>query len=117
MKKKGSKELHDIIVSDTLRLLGNEAFHLGRFFANPTGRAYRDREWGREWISYGVHGSPDIFGILLGGRYIGIEVKSGAARQQDNQRLFEAMVKKFGGIYVVVRSPDEALNAVIKSFK
>ena len=112
---RGSKQEHERIVRETLILLGREAFKLGRFFENPTGVAYRDHSWGREWISYGVKGSPDIYGIILGGRYVGIEIKSGNAIQQDNQVKFQAMVRSFGGFYFVCRSSADALEAVLKA--
>lgn len=110
----GSRKEHDQIVTDTLILLGKKAHHLGRFFPNPTGQAYRDHDWGREHIRYGVLGSPDIYGIITGGRYIGFEVKSGNASQQPNQKRFEAMIKNLGGYYFVVRSPKEALTSVLE---
>jgi hypothetical protein len=109
----GSKAEHGRILNDTLILLGKEAHHLGRFFRNETGSAYRDVDGERVWIKFGVLGSPDIWGILCNGQYIGIEIKSGAATQQDNQKAFEKMVKKFNGHYFVARSASEALSVVI----
>ena len=105
---------HEKIVKQILILLGREASHLGRWFHNPTGVAFRDYTWGRQYIQYGVVGSPDIYGIILGGHYVGIEVKSGAAKQQKNQIAFEKMIKSFGGHYVVARSAEEALDSVLR---
>ncbi|MEK0431446.1 MAG: hypothetical protein RL139_1250, partial [Gemmatimonadota bacterium] len=56
-------------------------------------------------------------GILRGGRRLEVEVKSARGRQQPNQRAFGAMVTKYGGLYVVVRSPEEAIEAVEKALK
>lgn len=112
---KGSIHEHDRIVNETLLLLGREAHHIGRFFSNPTGVAYRDHAWGREWIQYGVKGSGDIWGIIKGGTHLWIEIKSGGATQQENQKDFEKMIIRFGGIYVVARSPEEALDYVFQA--
>lgn len=111
----GSTEAHERIVRETLELLGREAHQFGRFFRNDTGVAYRDDSFGRRtYIAYGVKGSGDIYGFVTGGRIIYFEVKSGNATQQENQKRFEAMVKKFGGHYFVIRSASEALEAVYK---
>lgn len=59
-------------------------------------------------IRFGLVGSADILGIHEGGTFIAIEVKTGAARQTKEQRSFEGMIRKFGGLYIVVHSVDEA---------
>ena len=112
--EKGSTEAHEQIVRETLILLGREAYRLGRFFRNETGVAYRDDNGRRTWIAYGIKGSPDIYGILLGGTYIGLEIKSGNATQQPNQKAFQAMVESLGGRYKVCRSAQEALEFVFR---
>jgi hypothetical protein len=111
----GSAENHNILINQTLLLLGRNAMQVGRFFRNETGCAYRDGPRGREYVRYGVLGSPDIYGIIIGGRYIGLEGKTGNASQQENQVAFEQMVKKLGGFYFVFRSPDEALHYVLRA--
>lgn len=50
---------------------------------------------------------------VINGAFIGIEFKSLVGRQSDDQKTFEANVKKAGGKYYVIRSVDE-LEAVIK---
>lgn len=52
-------------------------------------------------IVYGKIGHPDISG-LLHGIWIGIEIKTGNAVQSKDQKNFEAMIKKAGGVYIVV---------------
>lgn len=79
---------------------------LGRFWSQPTGAAYRDNTL----VRYGVIGSADISGILIGGIRVEIEVKTGQATQSDQQKNFERMIKMFGGIYIVAHSVDEALD-------
>ncbi len=111
----GSKKEHDKIVAQTLILLGREASHIGRFFPNPTGVAYRDRTFHREYVRYGIPGSPDIIGIMIGGFWVGIEIKSGNAKQQKNQRAFQLMINSFGGFYMVAKSADEALDSILRA--
>jgi hypothetical protein len=78
---------------------------MGRFWKQETGAAYR----GSHLIHYGLKGSADITGIMRGGRRIEVEVKTGRAVQQDNQKAFETMIKMFGGYYFVVHSVEEAI--------
>lgn len=108
---RGSSEVHERTVERALILLGKEAYQIGRFFRNETGAAYRDTKGGKRiWFHYGIKGSPDIYGILAGGRYIGIEIKTGNAVQQENQKLFQRMIESFGGLYKVCKSEHEALE-------
>jgi len=68
---------------------------------------------GRRKVRYGLcNGSADLIGILRGGRFIGIEVKTGHATQSREQKLFQALVLRMGGIYVVARSIEDAHAAV-----
>jgi hypothetical protein len=115
MFRHGSTENHKVLIDATLLHLGKNAMHVGRFFRNETGCAYRDGPRGREYVRYGVLGSPDIYGILVGGRYIGLEGKTGKAVQAQNQIAFEAMVRKLGAHYFVFHSPDEALDYVLRA--
>ncbi len=59
-------------------------------------------------VRFGLVGSADLLGILRGGRFCAMEVKTGAARQSSRQVAFQKMIERFGGLYVVVRSADEA---------
>lgn len=67
-------------------------------------------------FKYGLTGSADIIGILNDGRFLAIEIKSGNATQSKEQKNFEAMIKKFGGVYFVVRSAEDALKMLTESF-
>lgn len=117
MERRGSKQEHDRIVKATLILLGKEAHAVCRVWDSPCGVAYRVNEFTsrKEWIAYGHKGGPDIEGILLGGRWLGIEIKSGKATQQQNQVMFEMMINRFGGLYILARSPEEALESVLRA--
>lgn len=65
------------------------------------------------WVDYGVKGMADISGLLrvrsgLGVR-LEIEIKTGSARQEPDQKNFERMVKSLGGFYYVARSVQDAI--------
>ncbi len=67
---------------------------------------------GDRFLRYGLKGSPDIIGIADGGRFIGIEVKTGKARQTPEQKLFEAMVFRRRGLYILARSVQDVRDAL-----
>jgi hypothetical protein len=64
-------------------------------------------------IRFGQTGEADIQGILLGaGRMIAIEVKSSKGVLSRDQEAWGAMIRRFGGLYIVARSVEEAVLAV-----
>lgn len=73
-------------------------------------------EYGSFMVRYGVgKGGSDLIGIVNTGRFIALEVKTGNAVPDKNQKLFLRLVNKFGGYGVVVRSVQDAVNAVEKA--
>jgi hypothetical protein len=59
-------------------------------------------------VEYGLcPGAADLIGIGPGGRFVGCEVKTGKAKQTEEQLRFERLVKRYNGIYVVARSVDD----------
>lgn len=62
-------------------------------------------------IRFGVGGpgGSDLIGIYRG-RFLAVEIKTAVGRQTEEQRTFEALITRLGGIYVVLRSVDEALR-------
>lgn len=64
-------------------------------------------------IKYGIKGETDLQGIVAPfGRSLFIEVKTGGGVLSDEQEIFRAMVEKFGGIYVLARSVQDAVDGV-----
>lgn len=63
-------------------------------------------------VRFGVPGSPDLVGILPGGIWLGIEVKSETGRQSTEQINFMNMVRRFGGVYVLARSVQDVWDAI-----
>ena len=89
---------------------------------NNVGVAQVVQESGLATIRYGLCvGSSDLVGIInVGpmdapvGIFFGLEVKTRRGRQREEQVLFEGVVRRFGGEYLVARSAAEALAAIDK---
>lgn len=65
---------------------------------NPSGRM----------VQFGVPGQPDLMGLRLPhGQLIGIEVKSATGKQRPDQKAFQTMMERFGGLYILARSVDD----------
>lgn len=96
------------IQAEVLRVLGARP-DLRLWRAN-TGAAI-DPSTGR-LIRFGVPGQADLSGILAGGRRLEIEIKSARGRQTPHQQFFGAMIVRFGGLYIVAHSLQDALSAI-----
>jgi hypothetical protein len=57
-------------------------------------------------------GTSDLVACVPPGRFFGIEVKTETGRQSPAQVKFEAAVRKRGGVYLLVRSPQDAVAQV-----
>jgi hypothetical protein len=66
-------------------------------------------------MAVGLPGQSDIQGCLCG-RAVYIEVKTATGRQRTDQRAFEAAVTKAGGIYIVARSHEDAVEQLLVAF-
>jgi hypothetical protein len=75
---------------------------------NNTGAVQVD---GKRFVRFGRKGSPDILGILPGGRILCVECKSKRGRQTAEQKDFEAEVTRRGGVYVLARGFEDLENA------
>lgn len=88
----------------------SQAFHPhGVFWTADTGVA-RSMD-GKRVIKFGLVGQADVQGCI-GGRWVGVEVKALRGRQRESQRRFQAAVEAAGGVYVIARSPTEAVAAL-----
>lgn len=101
MNIKGSQELHQKILHECLK--ASAGLKYLRIWKQNTGAM----KIGERYISFGLKGSADLSGILLDGTRLEVEVKSGAAKQNDAQVNFEKMIETFNGVYMVVRSANE----------
>ena len=66
--------------------------------------------WGRK-VQFGLPGTPDILGCVRG-TFVGIEVKSATGRQTLEQVRFQAQFEASGGLYILARSVDDAINGL-----
>lgn len=76
-------------------------------FRNNIGMA--ERRGHKIRFGVGGPGGSDLIGIYRG-RFLAVEIKTPVGRQTEEQRTFEALITRLGGIYVVLRSVDEALR-------
>ena len=77
---------------------------------NPTG-AVQVRPG--QFMRFGKRGSPDVIGVLPGGRFLAIEVKAQGGRLSPEQASFLERIRSLGGLAIVARSfvdIDEALR-------
>ncbi len=102
----GESAEHTALVNEILATFGSRRDLT--LWKNATGAV----KLGDRFLRYGLKGSPDIIGIQDGGRFIGIEVKTGQARQTPEQKLFEAMLFRRRGLYILARSVDDVKNAL-----
>lgn len=96
------------VVGSVLETLGRRP-DLCRVWRQNTG-CLRDC-WGRP-VRFGCVGAGDISGLLIDGRRLEIECKSTTGKQRPEQEAFQAMIQRFGGVYLLVRSVEEAVRGV-----
>lgn len=83
----------------------------GLFWRNNVGKLQDAR--GR-WVTYGIGiGSPDIVGMLYpAGRFVGLEIKTSTGQVSPEQAAWHNAAFNAGALVRVVRSVQEALDAV-----
>lgn len=99
-----------------------------RDIQNDILRAFGTRSWLRLWranvgvarigcrvVRFGVPGQADLTGILPGGRRLEIEAKSPDGVQTQDQRNYQLMIERFGGLYVLARSVDDVRRALARA--
>lgn len=59
-----------------------------------------------------VDGLGDIMGVYSG-RPVAIETKAKRGRFEETQKIFRRNFERAGGIYIVARSPEEAIAALV----
>jgi hypothetical protein len=60
-------------------------------------------------VRFGVGGpgGADLIGLFRGA-FVAVEVKTPTGRQSEDQRIYQRLVESKQGIYVIVRSEDDA---------
>lgn len=71
--------------------------------------------YGAARVRYGLGlGSADLIGLLVpSGRGLAIEVKSARGRLSSEQMAWRGAWERAGGLYVLARTPEEALDAIV----
>ena len=81
-----------------------------RFFDQHVGTFYTKNN---RPIRIGTKGMPDVFALYPFNNqliYISLEFKTGSARQSLDQVRWQKLVTSMGGIYLVVRDVDTAID-------
>lgn len=104
-------ELYDLFIRELQQRLPCRLWrnHVGQV-EDRFGRTHR----------FGVPGSGDLQGwIKVEGRavHLEVEVKGPRGRQRPGQRAHQSLVDAWGGIYVVARSVDEAVEKVERAVR
>lgn len=66
---------------------------------------------GRRYIRFGYPGAPDIIAVI-GGKYVGIEVKDGDEQQSEKQVEFQRKLEKAGGFYILARKLEDVIEVL-----
>lgn len=77
------------------------------FYRTNTGGAHV----GDGFIKFGIPGQADVTGVA-GGRFVALELKRRTGKQRKTQVAYQSRVEAAGGLYIVVRSVDDALNPI-----
>lgn len=62
-------------------------------------------------ITFGEKGASDIM-LVVRGRFVGIETKAASGRVSDDQKAWRDKVLAAGGIYIVARCLEDAMDLV-----
>ena len=110
---------HSTLVREIRLALGGPDCDDLALWPSPNGDAMRwDMRTSR--VTHSHLGLPVGVGDLVGimwpsGRWVELEVKTGGARQTEEQRTRATLIRRMGGFYAVVRSVDDARGAVVRA--
>lgn len=95
--------MNESLLMDRVRLvLGSDP--AGVWFRNNTGVANQRGHM----VRYGLgNGSADLIGLFRG-HFVAVEIKTPIGRQSEDQRRWQALIEAKQGMYVIVRSEDDA---------
>ena len=61
---------------------------------------------------YGRRGAPDLVACLMGGRFMGIEVKAPNGKSSKLQLHWKRKIEQKGGVYLIARSVNDVRKVV-----
>lgn len=79
------------------------------FYRNNSGAMVIPTKTGSRFLRFGATGSPDIV-CVIGGQYVGIEVKDIKGKLSEGQKDFKERLEKAGGKYILARSLEDVLT-------
>ncbi len=106
---KTANGLTNAIIYDIMHVRGGAAYRINN------GATY-DRAKNIYRAGVTKRGVPDIIGVL-GGRFIGIEVKIGADRQSSHQREVEAEINAARGVYFIAKTYEQYVSSLAASLR
>ena len=74
------------------------------------------RNGSQGYIKNAKRGAPDIIVFLPNGYYVLLEVKSDTGKQSQEQKDYQTLLQKLGGMYHIVRSLDE-VEVVLQAYR
>lgn len=83
----------------------------GAIFWRQNSGTFRTMDGKRVVKATSINGSGDIMGAYRA-RPVAIETKTVTGGLRKTQKIFREMWERAGGVYIVARSPDEALLAL-----
>jgi hypothetical protein len=98
--------VNETSIQAAIMIAVQQAYPAAVVFRRNVGKA---RDPSGRVIRFGLPGQADI-GAIIDGRPVEIEVKTASGRQSQEQRNWQAAVERAGGIYILARSPDDALT-------
>lgn len=97
-------------IQKKILLAVSKAFYPGIFWRQNAGKVKTADGY---WVELGPDGIADIVGFLPDdGRSVFIECKRKTGKQRETQEGFQKAARRGGAIYVVARSPEEAVDRV-----
>ncbi len=69
------------------------------------------------WMYLAPNGTPDIQVVTCGGRSVWLESKTPDGKLRPDQTKMHAQLKMLGHVVCVVRTPQQAVDAVIAAIK
>lgn len=64
------------------------------------------------WLQLAPVGASDLVGLRSDGQFLSIEVKSARGSLSREQSNWGRMIQRFGGLHVVARSVEEAMEGL-----
>lgn len=75
---------------------------------------WRNNTGSKGYYKFGFPGSPDIIGILKGGCFLGVEVKTEKGKLSTMQKVWQAMAKEQGACIFTTDSLEKCKEELFK---